>query len=92
MKNFLDTRHGLQSAEFFKFHFSLSFQLPRLTAYVRFCSCQLKACQLLQTKAETNPEFKQFEKVITSQASSLLKLNMLVTVSFHCCYIFHEII
>ncbi|XP_067051383.1 intersectin-1-like [Acropora muricata] len=36
--------------------------LPRLTAYVRFCSCQLKACQLLQAKAETNPEFKQFEK------------------------------
>lgn len=36
--------------------------LPRLTPYVRFCSCQLKACQLLQTKIETNPEFKQLEK------------------------------
>lgn len=36
--------------------------LPRLTPYVRFCSCQLKACQLLQHKTETNPEFKQLEK------------------------------
>ncbi|XP_068698722.1 intersectin-1-like isoform X2 [Montipora foliosa] len=36
--------------------------LPRMTPYVRFCSRQLKACQLLQTKVETNPEFKQLEK------------------------------
>ncbi|XP_073258737.1 intersectin-1-like [Porites lutea] len=36
--------------------------LPHLTPYVRFCSCQLKACQLLQNKTETNPEFKQLEK------------------------------
>ncbi|CAH3182444.1 unnamed protein product [Porites lobata] len=36
--------------------------LPHLTPYVRFCSCQLKACQLLQHKTETNPEFKQLEK------------------------------
>lgn len=39
------------------------FQLPRLTPYVRFCSCQLKACQLLQNKIETNSDFKQLEKV-----------------------------
>ncbi|XP_028409524.1 intersectin-1-like isoform X2 [Dendronephthya gigantea] len=37
-------------------------QLPRLTPYIRFCSCQLKACKLLQNKIETVPEFKAFEK------------------------------
>lgn len=46
----------------------LFLQLPRLTPYVRFCSCQLKACQLLQHKTETNPEFKQLEKVKLKRA------------------------
>lgn len=46
----------------------LFLQLPHLTPYVRFCSCQLKACQLLQHKTETNPEFKQLEKVKLKRA------------------------
>ncbi|XP_046849050.1 intersectin-1-like [Xenia sp. Carnegie-2017] len=37
-------------------------QLPRLTPYIRFCSCQLKACRLLQNKIENVPEFKNLEK------------------------------
>ncbi|XP_048577434.1 intersectin-1 isoform X3 [Nematostella vectensis] len=37
-------------------------QLPHLTPYVRFCSRQLKACQLIQQKIETSSEFKQLEK------------------------------
>eukprot|EP00794_Sanderia_malayensis_P000125 gene125-736_t len=37
-------------------------QIPRFTPYIRFCSCQLKACKLLQHKVENDPEFKQFEK------------------------------
>ena len=54
---------------FSQFFWCFVFQLPRLTPYVRFCSCQLKACQLLQHKAETNPEFKQQEKVMVKKKS-----------------------
>ena len=53
--------------------FWFGLQLPRLTPYVRFCSCQLKACQLLQNKVETNPEFKQLEKVIAKNNLNYLK-------------------
>eukprot|EP00795_Rhopilema_esculentum_P017568 gene17568-9199_t len=37
-------------------------QIPRMTPYIRFCSCQIKACKLLQRKVENDAEFKQFEK------------------------------
>merc|ERR1712179_688426 len=37
-------------------------QLPHFSPYVRFCSRQLKACQFIQQKIESSPEFKQLEK------------------------------
>jgi len=37
-------------------------QISRLTPYIRFCSCQIKACKLLQWKVENDADFKQFEK------------------------------
>lgn len=42
---------------------SLSFQLPRFWPYIRFCSCMLNACRLLQDKVEKDADFKTFEKV-----------------------------
>ena len=40
-----------------------SFQLPHMTPYVRFCSCQLTAAALLQRKTENSPEFVEVHKV-----------------------------
>ncbi|XP_069137912.1 intersectin-1-like isoform X1 [Argopecten irradians] len=36
--------------------------LPHLTPYIRFCSCQLNAAALLQHKTENSPEFKELHK------------------------------
>ncbi|KAI5732897.1 hypothetical protein M8J76_005446 [Diaphorina citri] len=36
--------------------------LPRMTAYVRFCSCQLSAAALLQKLTDQSPEFKTISK------------------------------
>lgn len=38
------------------------FQLPRMTRYVRFCSCQLNAAITLQKLTETNPAFCEVTK------------------------------
>ncbi|XP_022081647.1 intersectin-1-like isoform X2 [Acanthaster planci] len=37
-------------------------QLPRMTAYIRFCSCQLNASSLLQQRIDSDPEFKEYVK------------------------------
>ncbi|XP_066912106.1 intersectin-1-like isoform X2 [Clytia hemisphaerica] len=37
-------------------------QLPRFWPYIRFCSCMLNACRLLQDKVEKDADFKTFEK------------------------------
>lgn len=36
-------------------------QIPKLTPHIRWCSCQLNACLLLQQKA-SDPRFKEFEQ------------------------------
>lgn len=36
--------------------------IPNLTPHIRWCSCQLNACTLLQSKS-TDPQFKEFEQV-----------------------------
>ncbi|XP_052810185.1 intersectin-1-like isoform X6 [Mya arenaria] len=36
--------------------------IPHLTAYIRFCSCQLNAAALLQKLTETNPKFNEIHK------------------------------
>ncbi|XP_074658567.1 intersectin-1-like isoform X3 [Tubulanus polymorphus] len=36
--------------------------LPHLTAYIRFCSCQLKAGKLIQHKTDEGSEFKELAK------------------------------
>ncbi|XP_031554337.1 intersectin-1-like isoform X2 [Actinia tenebrosa] len=46
-------------------------QLPHFSPYVRFCSRQLKACQFIQQKIETNPEFKQLEKKCCSEPRAM---------------------
>ena len=38
-------------------------QLPHLTPYIRFCSCQLRAAALIQHKTENSAEFKEVHKV-----------------------------
>ena len=35
-------------------------QIPQLTPHVRWCSCQLNACTLLQQKS-SDPQYKEFE-------------------------------
>lgn len=32
-------------------------QIPRMSAYIRFCSCQISAAMYLQRLTETSPEF-----------------------------------
>lgn len=49
-------------------------QIPRFWPYVRFCSCMLNACRLLQDKVEKDPEFKAFEK--RCAGDSRLKQNL----------------
>ncbi|XP_052090009.1 intersectin-1-like isoform X1 [Mytilus californianus] len=39
--------------------------LPHLTPYIRFCSCQLRAAALIQHKTETSPEFREIQKKCT---------------------------
>lgn len=34
-------------------------QIPRMSAYIRFCSCQISAAMYLQYLTETLPEFVQ---------------------------------
>jgi len=36
-------------------------QIPHLTPHIRWCSCQLMACTILQQKA-SDPHFKEFEQ------------------------------
>ncbi|KAL5009816.1 hypothetical protein ScPMuIL_012121 [Solemya velum] len=36
--------------------------IPHMTPYIRFCSCQLNASALIQQKTENNPEFKEVHK------------------------------
>jgi hypothetical protein len=47
------------------------FQIPHLTAYIRFCSCQLNAAALLQKISETNQKFNEIHKVSLSPYPSL---------------------
>ncbi|XP_072018783.1 intersectin-1-like isoform X2 [Amphiura filiformis] len=37
-------------------------QLPRMTSYIRFCSCNLNASTFLQKKIDNEPEFKEYIK------------------------------
>ena len=38
-------------------------QIPHLTPHIRWCSCQLNACTLLQQKA-SDPRYKEFEQQV----------------------------
>ncbi len=39
------------------------FQLPRMTSYIRFCSCNINASAFLQKKIDNDPDFKEYIKV-----------------------------
>ncbi|XP_025096778.1 intersectin-1-like isoform X2 [Pomacea canaliculata] len=50
--------------------------LPHMTQYVRFCSCQLSAAALLQRKTETNPEFvEEHKKCVANPATKGMPLS-----------------
>ncbi len=42
-------------------------QIPHLTPHIRWCSCQLTACTILQQKA-ADPRFKEFEQKCTTDS------------------------
>ncbi|VDI04357.1 intersectin [Mytilus galloprovincialis] len=44
--------------------------LPHLTPYIRFCSCQLRAAALIQHKTETSPEFREVQKKCTQNSKT----------------------
>lgn len=44
----------------------LASELAHLQPYIRFCSCQLNAAALLQSKTHNQPDFKDFLKVARS--------------------------
>ncbi|XP_038132470.1 intersectin-2a isoform X2 [Cyprinodon tularosa] len=44
----------------------LSSELAHMQPYIRFCSCQLNAAALLQTKTHNQPEFKDFLKKVAT--------------------------
>lgn len=41
----------------------LDSELAHMQPYIRFCSCQLNAAALLQSKTHNQPDFKDFLKV-----------------------------
>lgn len=41
----------------------LASELAHMQPYIRFCSCQLNAAALLQSKTHDQPDFKNFLKV-----------------------------
>lgn len=41
----------------------LASELAHMQPYIRFCSCQLNAAALLQSKTHSQPDFKDFLKV-----------------------------
>lgn len=41
----------------------LASELAHMQPYIRFCSCQLNAAALLQSKTHNQPDFKDFLKV-----------------------------
>lgn len=41
----------------------LASELSHMQPYIRFCSCQLNAAALLQSKTHSQPDFKDFLKV-----------------------------
>ena len=43
----------------------LASQIPKLTPHIRWCSCQLNACLLLQQKS-SDPKMKEFEQKCSS--------------------------
>lgn len=45
----------------------LASELAHMQPYIRFCSCQLNAAALLQSKMLNQPEFKDFLKVGESE-------------------------
>ncbi|XP_070190790.1 intersectin-1-like isoform X2 [Littorina saxatilis] len=50
--------------------------LPHMTSYVRFCSCQLTAASLLQSKTENNPQFVEVhKKCVTNPAAKGMPLS-----------------
>ena len=44
-----------------------------MTSYIRFCSVQIKATKLLQTKCETDNRFSELQKVIKLPNMLMLK-------------------
>eukprot|EP00057_Strongylocentrotus_purpuratus_P016006 XP_011670480.1 PREDICTED: intersectin-1 [Strongylocentrotus purpuratus] len=44
----------------------LNLQLPRMTPYIRFCSCQLSASSMLSKKIESDPDFKEHVKKLAT--------------------------
>ena len=42
----------------------LASELAHMQPYIRFCSCQLNAAALLQSKTYNQPDFKDFLKVL----------------------------
>lgn len=43
----------------------LASELAHMQPYIRFCSCQLNAAALLQSKTHNQPDFKDFLKVLS---------------------------
>ena len=41
----------------------LAAELAHMQPYIRFCSCQLNAAALLQSRTDNEPDFKHFLKV-----------------------------
>lgn len=41
----------------------LASELTHMQPYIRFCSCQLNAAALLQSRTHNQPDFKDFLKV-----------------------------
>ena len=53
----------------------LTSQIPNLTPHIRWCSCQLNACLILQQKS-SDPKFKEFEaKCLTDPRTGGLPLS-----------------
>ncbi|KAJ8314820.1 hypothetical protein KUTeg_006970 [Tegillarca granosa] len=44
--------------------------IPHMTPYIRFCSCQLSAAALIQHKTETSPEFKEVQKICVQNSKT----------------------
>lgn len=54
----------------------LAAELSHMQPYIRFCSCQINGATLLQTRIDSEPDFKTFLKVGRKECEGGKEVNL----------------